>query len=145
MTKRRTILNAALFVLLIAGSFRPELLHLVLPPHRMPDVPGPVNGLDRRPLRLRNDGTPEDLRVFLAMTRIQIDRGRSVAVVFPPPFDGFSYAYWRSAYELAGRNVLLPVSDPATADYVAAWHTGWTNPAFAPVWSGFGGTVMKRR
>ena len=66
-------------------------------------------------------------------------------MVFPPPFDGFSYAYWRSAYELAGRDVVLPVYNPSIAEYVAVWHSGFSDPAFEPVWSGFGGTVMKRR
>lgn len=142
---RRSILPAALFVLLIAGSFRPPLLRLILPPHKMPDVAGPVDGIDRLPLRLRNDPTPEELRLFFAMTRLQVDRGRSVFFVLPPPYDGFSYAYWRAAYELDGRDVVLPVYNPATADYVAVWRTSWSDPQFQEIWSGFGGTVLKRK
>ncbi|HSP34212.1 MAG TPA: hypothetical protein VLU46_07855 [Thermoanaerobaculia bacterium] len=139
----RTVLNAALLALLIIGSFRPFLLRLVLPPHRMPNVAGPENGLDRKPLRLRSDGTPEELRLFLVSAALATPRGHSVAVVLPPPFDGWSYSYWRATYELAGRDVTLPGN--ADAEFVAAWHSDWSNPSYEPVWMGFGGAVFKRR
>lgn len=142
----RSILNAALLVFLIAGSFRPFLLRLVLPPHRMPDVAGPENGIDRRPLRLWNDATtPQDLLHFLQASHDLVPRGRSVSVVFSPPYDGFSFQYWRAAYELAGRDVIPPVYNPSIAEYIAVWHSDFSDPAFEPMWSGFGGTVWKRR
>ncbi len=147
MVTRRNIVAAVLFILLIAGAFRPELLRLLLPPHRMPYAEGPVSGLDRKPLRLRNDGTPDELRVFLNMARTQIRPGHTVSLVLAPPHDGFSYTYWRANYELSGRPVLMPpnVVDPATAEYVVAWQSEWSAPAFETVWAGFGGKVLKRR
>lgn len=140
------IVAVILFVLLIAGGFRFELLRLLIPPHRMPPVEGPHSGL-RQPLRLRNDRTPEQLRVFLTMARLQIPPGRTVSVVLPAPHDGFSYEYWRANYELSGRPVLLPPKEmhPANADYVAAWKSDWSNPLFDVVWRGSGGMVLKRR
>jgi len=128
----RTILNAALFAFLIASSFRPFLVRLVLPPHRMPDVPGPLGGVDRKPLRLKGDPTPPDLRDFLAKAHEHVPSGATVAVELPPPFQEFSYEYWRAVYELAGRTVTLPLPGySADAQYVVKWQPG-------------GGTVTKR-
>ena len=138
---------AALFVLLIAGAFRVELLRLLIPPHRMPHADGPISGLDRKPLRLRNDGTPDELRVFLSMARMQTRPGKTVSIVMPPPHSGFSYTYWRANYELSGRNVLLPPEHmhPAAADYVVVWGQEWQYPCFRVIWSGFGGAVLERQ
>jgi hypothetical protein len=144
---RRTLLAAALFALLIAGAFRPELLRLLIPPHRMPYAEGPLSGIDRSPLRLRNDGTPDELRVFLNMARMQTRPGKTVSLILAPPHNGFSYAYWRANYELTGRQVLLPPEHvhPAAADYVVVWRAEWSDPAFREVWRGFGGMVLEHR
>jgi hypothetical protein len=144
---RQTVRAALLLTLLLVGAIRPELIRLLVPPHRLPDIAGPLSGLDRRPLRLRGDGTPSELRSFLAMARAHIDRGRTVSVILPPPHEGFSYTYWRASYELSARRVLLPqpIAHPAAADFVAVWRTEWSWPGFREVWNGSGGRLLQRR
>jgi hypothetical protein len=143
----RTVAATALFVLLVGSGVRTVLLRFVVPPFAPAAAAGPVGGLDRKPLRLRRDSTPEELQVFLQRVRLQTRSGDQIAVIFPPPHTGFSYAYWRANYDLAGRRVLPPpdVMYVGSAEYVAAWHDGWSDPRFAPVWSGFGGTLFKHQ
>jgi hypothetical protein len=111
----------ALFILLFAGGFRPMLLRLPFSRASM-HQPGPESGLDRRPLREKEDPTSPELRAFLDRVRAQTHRGETIALVFAPPHDGWSYTYWRSHYALSGRNVQPPnIQD---ADVVAYWPAG---------------------
>ena len=113
MTAARERLVAwSLFALLIAGGFR-------FPISWLRHLPGPPNGLDRRPLRERDDPSPPQFRSFLEAARAQTPPGATVSIDFAAPYDGFSYAYWRASYVLAGRRVLLP--DDRSGEYVVSW------------------------
>jgi hypothetical protein len=111
-------------------------------------APGPVDGLDRKPLRYRADPGPPEIVRFVESVRRETPAGSRIALLFPPPFDGFSYAYWRSSYLLSGRTVLLPLSPPELdqADYVAVMGAPFADPRFQHVWSGGRGeTLWSRR
>ncbi len=113
MTEARERLVAwSLFALLIIGGFRFPLSWLR---HR----PGPPNGLDRRPLPERDDPSPPQFRAFLETARAQTAPGATVSIDFAAPYDGFSYAYWRANYVLAGRRVLLPGDQ--SGQFVVSW------------------------
>src|SRR5438105_3112262 len=107
-----------LFIILLIGGFRPMLLR-VLFSRRFLMRPGPASGLDRRPLRNWNDPTPLDLQAFLQTVRAESRRGETIALVFKPPYDGWSYTYWRANYALSGR--FVPFPGVADADVVAFW------------------------
>lgn len=96
-----------LFALLFIGGFRPMFLQLLVS-RRMLHRPGPVDGLDRRPLREKEDPTPRDLKVFLRGVRTQTHPGDTIALDFAPPYGGWGYMYWRASYVLSGRTILLP-------------------------------------
>lgn len=124
MTVRR-ILAAAFFAALAIASIKPELMDLPF--------------IDRRPLQramiIDPDGAwwpgyPAFLRDVAAATK----PGDTIALVVPGMQwdNGYSYAYYRASYFLAGREV-LPMITPedrwipanlARAKYVAAWRSG---------------------
>jgi hypothetical protein len=90
---------------------------------------------------------------FLEQVRARTKPGESVALVIPAMrWDGgYSYAYYRASYFLAGREV-LPLVDRddvpqpgnfARAKYVAAWRRD-VQPPMRVVWSGDGGTLLER-
>ena len=110
-----------LFIFLFIGGFRPMLLRLLVS-RRLLMRPGPANGLERRPLREWSDPTPADLQAFLQTVRGESRPGETVALVFGPPYDSFSYTYWRANYVLSGRTVRLP--GVVDADVIAYWPEG---------------------
>ena len=143
MTPRRERTVAlSLFALLLLGGYRPLFLKVLLAPHPSPQL-APQNGLDRRPLRLWSDPTPSELRQFLDLAAAQTRAGERVALLLPPPYDGFSYQYWQGSYRLAGRTVLLPPpqGDPAEADVVLCWHTTCEGAAMRVA----GGAIVRRK
>ncbi len=101
------IVAGILLVLLGAGGFRPMFLELLVS-RRMLHRPGPASGLDRRPLRERQDPSPPALIEFLQRLRETTRPGDTIALDFAPPNAGWGYAYWRANYLLAGRTVLPP-------------------------------------
>jgi len=117
----KRIVATALFALLFVGGFRPMFLRLIVS-RRSLHQPGPENGLDRRPLREREDPTSPDLRAFVDRVRSQTHPGDSIALVFAPPHDGWSYSYWRANYVLSGRTVKLP--GDTDANVIASWPPG---------------------
>jgi hypothetical protein len=137
-----------LLAALVLAGIRPSMLRLVLPGASSSVAPGPVDGLDRRPLRFRSDPGPAQVIRFIEGVRQETPAGARIALLFPPPFDGFSYAYWRSSYLLSSRSVLLPLSPPDLdqADYVAVMGVPFEDPRFQHVWSGGRGeTLWSRR
>src|SRR5438093_11633628 len=110
-----------LFALLIVGGFRPMLIRLLVSRSSL-HQPGPPDGLDRRPLREKEDPTSPQMREFLERVRSQTRPGDSVAPAFAPPHDGWSYSYWRANYLLSGRTVKLP--GDMDANVVVSWPTG---------------------
>lgn len=144
----RRVAAGLLFAAILAGGMRASMFRLLLPPHRPPSVDGNIAGIDRAPLRLKNDPTPPDLLKFLSEVRVQTRRGERVGLVFGWPHAGFSYTYWRSRYTLTGRNVLLPmdlVAPEEAPDVVAIWDTGWGDPRFELVWVGSHGAIARKK
>jgi hypothetical protein len=89
---------------------------------------------------------------FLEGVRAQTKTGDSVALIVPAmKWDyGYSYAYYRASYFLAGREVLplVRLDDAALpqnferAKYVAAWRRNVTDATRHVVWQGHGGTLL---
>ena len=94
----------------------------------------------------------EGYPLFLEGVRAHTKRGDSIALIVPPPRwdDGYSYAYYRASYFLAGREVLplidrddVPLRDNFNrAKYVAVWRRDVRGPRV--LWSGDGGTLLER-
>ena len=147
MTKRRRVVAGLLFAALVAAGVRGSILRLLVPPFRPPDVPGPVDGVDRRPLRFRNDPTPPELQRFLEQVRARTRAGEQIALVFGPGHDGFSYSFWRANYVLSGRRVMLPVAffAPVGADVIAIWNAPFGDPDYEVVWIEGHGALARRK
>lgn len=114
---------------------------------------------DRSDIRGRFDGLPDravpQYPRFLEQVRSTTPRGAEIAILVPMSGwdEGYSYAYYRASYFLAGRRV-LPVVSPndellrtslTRAEYIAAWSARVVAPEFKPVWSSDGGTLLVRR
>jgi hypothetical protein len=106
-----------------------------------------VDGVDRRPLRFRNDPTPPELQRFLEDVRGSTLRGERIAFAAGPGHDGFSYTYWRASYAWSGRTVLLPVSlvAPENADVIAIWNAQYDDPRYEMLWREGNGALARRR
>jgi hypothetical protein len=117
----KRIAALVLFILLFAGGFRPMFVRLLFSKASL-HQPGPESGLDRAPLRAREDPTSPELRAFLDRVRAQTKRREKISVVFAPPHDGWSYTYWRANYALSGRFVLYP--GDLSGDVIAYWPAG---------------------
>jgi hypothetical protein len=142
----RRIAAGALFLALLAGGIRASMLRLLFPPHRPPDVAGPIDGVDRKPLRFRNDPTDAELVRFLDVVRTQTKRGDRIGLLMSGRHAGFSYMFWRANYELPGRLVLPPMDmvAPEDADVVALWDAGWGDPRYELVWAEGKGAILRR-
>lgn len=147
MTRARRLAAGLIFVALVASGVRGSILRLLFPPHRPPDVAGPVDGVDRRPLRFRNDPTPLELQRFLEDVRGSTLRGERIAFAAGPGHDGFSYTYWRASYVWSGRTVLLPVSlvAPENADVIAIWNAQYDDPRYEVLWREGNGALARRK
>lgn len=143
MLRRRLALLA--FVAIVAASVDFPLLHRVF--FRYDQL--------RFDLRLTPDRGlwfPEYVR-FLSAVRSRTSKGDSIAIAVPALRweYGYSYAYYRGSYILAGREV-LPLITPADrflgqnlteATYVAAWQSRLrtTRPV---AWRGHGGVLFSK-
>ncbi|MGZ7080903.1 MAG: hypothetical protein ACXVJT_15930 [Thermoanaerobaculia bacterium] len=138
----RRVAAATLFAAIVVIGIEPTLLSL---PFR-----------DRRPMAAafatRADLLP-GYADFLADVRAHTRDGDSIAIIVPSRSweRGYSYAYYRASYLLAGR-VVLPLVDRndrvvtenmRAAHYVAAW--GVTPPAGDVVVKRNRGVLVKRR
>ena len=143
----RRVAAGALFAALLAGGIRVSMLRLLLPPFRPPNVAGPIDGVDRKPLRFRNDPSDGDLVRFFEVVRGQTKRGDRVGVLMSKQHAGFSYMFWRANYELPGRLVLPPMDllAPEDADVVALWDAGWGDPRYDLVWAEGKGAILRRK
>jgi hypothetical protein len=114
--------------------------------------------LDRTPIRAaltRNpDWRSQQFPRFLEGVRARTRNGDVIAVVVPAMKwdDGYSYAYYRASYFLAGRQVLpLVTSDDRphpenfqAAQYIAAFGTNLPQFHGMVVWAGDGGVLLRR-
>jgi len=113
---------------------------------------------DRRPLvryfaHLADRGWKQYLD-FLEGVRAHTAKGDSIAIMVPARHwdDGYSYAYYRASYMLAGRRV-IPLVTPddrivmgnlRQATYLAEWRHDLPVDQRI-VWSGAGGKLVRRR
>jgi hypothetical protein len=139
----RRVLSVLLLTGILVAGYRPMFLSFLV--GRIPKRPAPIDGIDRRPLRERADSTPPDLLQFLQSVRAQTNKRDTIGLVLPPPFDGFSYVYWRGSYVLAGRTVLLPPSARSVcgARFVATWENPFACDRQAVAWEGSGGRLLR--
>ena len=90
---------------------------------------------------------------FLQQVRAHTKDGDTIAVLVPALKwdDGYSYAYYRASYFLAGREVLpLITADDRShpenlraARYVAVWRRPANSGMGAMVWAGEGGVLLR--
>lgn len=144
----RRIAAGLLFAALFVTGFRISILRLLLPPHRPPDVSAAAGGVDRRPLRLGGDPIPADVLQFVHRIGAHTKPGEPIAVLFASPHEGFSYAYWRAGYVLAGRPMLGPmdlVAPQGQAEVIALWRSRYGDPRYDVVWMDRGSAILRRR
>lgn len=142
---RRT-LSVGLFAVLVATAVDPLLVAVLL--------------TDRAPLRQAMLMVPDAewypaYPRFLAAVRDHTRRGDTIAILVPAAgWDrGYSRAYYRASYLLAGREVLPVIAEddrPADrnlqrAAYVAAWHVTVDPAGRRPVFTAAGGTLLGPR
>jgi hypothetical protein len=140
---RRALILAALAAIVIT-RIEPQLLRF------------PFNNLAQLAPRFEHyaDQTWWEYAQFIRGVREQTRPGDTVAVLVPVLGweQGYSYAYYRASYFLAGREV-LPLVDPLSrrhpenlqrAQYVAVWRTASPPPFRTVVWSGHGGMLVRR-
>lgn len=114
--------------------------------------------LDRAPLNQafaeRADRLWPQFPRFIDGVRARTVNGDSVAIVVPTLNwdEGYSYAYYRASYLLAGREV-LPVSMDdhrlhpeafRAAKFVAVWGRPFPPSRYQVVWQGEGGVLLRR-
>lgn len=140
---RRTL---ALFAVLAIFALRIDQQILILPfMHRAPIAAAFAQRADRL--------WPQ-FPVFINAVRERTQDGDSIALI-TPTFDwdrGYSYAYYRASYLLAGREVLPLALDDGRlhpenfrrAKYVAVWGTTFPQGRATVVWQGDGGTLLRR-
>ena len=141
----RSALSVGCFAALVVASVR-------FPPLTLPFI-------DRRPIQQSMTISPDrggwwpDYPRFLEQVRAHTRRDQSIALLVPTMQweRGYSYAYYRASYFLAGRRVLPLVLEndrPAPenlnrAQYLAVWRR--PAPAGAQVvFAGYGGTLVSR-
>lgn len=93
-------------------------------------------------------------RPFLEEVRARVPEGSSVAIWVPYRqwYGGYSYAWHRAKYVLAGRDVvpLIDSGDRILSDnlkratFIAAWHGEPQLDGFKPVWRTREGTLARR-
>jgi hypothetical protein len=102
---------------------------------------------------LTPDGNWQQYPRFLQQVRAHTRNGDSVVIVVPilKWDDGYSYAYYRASYFLAGREVLpLVTADDRphpenlrAAHYIAGWHMTRQPGLGEVVWEGEGGVLLR--
>src|SRR5688572_11341448 len=125
----RLIIAWLLFLVVIATGFRWEWIPYLRHAGNPPREPGEIVGISRRPLRERTDPLPPDLGAALAEADRRLRFGETVGVAFGPPLQAYSYAFYRTVYELAPRRVLTPLGPDngsyrrnlRRANYVVTW------------------------
>lgn len=143
MKSARPVSALLLFVAIVVSSFEWAILR-----HAFED-----RGARAAELAIAADPNVE-LAAFLEGVRARTAPGESIALLLPPrPWDsGYSRAYFRASYLLAGREV-LPVISPAdrvlrenlqSATWVAAWRVRYDGRG-SSVWSGSSGTLVRQR
>jgi hypothetical protein len=136
----------ALIAVIVIVALRVELRYLQLP------------FLDRKPIaaavKVRPDRLWPEFPRFLEGVRAHTQNGDAIALIAPTLDweNGYSFAYYRASYFLAGREV-LPVADSEgrlhpenfrRAKYAAVWGREMPLGRATVVWRGHGGTLVRR-
>lgn len=147
MTERRPtlfdVVAGAALVMLAAGSLKPFYFQMLT--------------RDRAPARIALSrvafGKMPGYENFLEEVRARTAPGDTIALVVPmTEWNGYSWAYYRASYVLAGRRV-LPLLDPsnrahpenlAAAVYVAAWEAAPRDASLSVIWETPGGALLRR-
>jgi hypothetical protein len=139
----RRVLALLAAIVIVALRMEPQLVQLAF--------------VDRRPIsdyfRRRPDRLWPQFPRFLEGVRANTRDGDAVAIIVPTlEWDsGYSYAYYRASYLLAGREV-LPIADSnggrhpgnlRRARYLAVWGRP-AAPGATVVWRGEGGVLLRR-
>lgn len=139
----RRILGMAAVVVIVALSLDVRLIQILVA-----DREALHRYFTRRPDRL----WPEYPR-FLDGVRERTQNGDSIALIVPTTDweNGYSYAYYRGSYLLAGREV-LPISDSGggrhpenvrRARYLAVWGRSFPPGPYTVVWRGHRGALLR--
>ena len=84
------------------------------------------------------------LRTLLVETRARTNDGDTIAIFTPFSWEqGYEYAYARSLYTLAGRNVVL-AKDVAKAQWICAYGGAPQVPGFTVVWRSPNASILAR-
>lgn len=140
----RTLVAAAVLVLIVAGGYEPFYLQILT--------------ANRFALRLHYVELPyrklPGLRNLMTAVAEATSPGDRIAVAIPSqPPEGYAYGFNRSAYLLAGRQ-LVPLVDRdgrpldgnfAEADYLACWSCTMNAPGATMVLETKWGTLMRLR
>jgi hypothetical protein len=140
----RRVLALLTFITILGLRIEPQFLQLPF--------------LDRKPLSAHLTARPDRLWPrfprFLEAVRARTASGDSIALIAPTLDwnNGYSYAYYRASYFLAGREVLpLSMSDGSLhpenyhrATYVAVWGRELPPGHHTVVWRGEGGALLRR-
>jgi hypothetical protein len=140
----RKLLGGFLFAAIVMGGIDPRLV-----PVLFSDRTALAEALTRAP-DLQAPAYPQFLTEVARRTR----KGESIAILVPMRHwkGGYSYAYFRASYFLAGRTVVpLVDADDALhperlndAELVAVWQMAVPSGPYSPVWSGNGGVLLRR-
>jgi hypothetical protein len=140
----RRLAAVAVFALLFLGGIQPFFPKLLFRDNsalaeslaRMPDAQAP--------------GYPE----FLARVRAATKNGDAILIIVPMRHwdEGYSYAYYRASYFLAGRRTVPMVNaedallrdNIAKADYVASWRVSAQLPGLETAWKTDDGMLLRR-
>lgn len=138
------LIAAAAVVAMAVGTFKPFYLQALTP--RRESMRAVLSSVSFRKV--------PGFEAFLTEARSRTKRGDSIALLVPMrEWDGYSYAYYRASYVLAGREV-LPLLDPqnrvhaenlAAADYLLMWRTQARVPDFEVAWTSADGALLRKR
>lgn len=138
------VVAAAALLALAAGSFKPFYFQML------------TRDRDRARAALGRVafGKMPGYEKFLVGVRSRTEPGDTIALVVPmTEWSGYSWAYYRASYVLAGRTV-LPLMDASNrvhpenlsaAVYVAAWESHPRDASARVVWAEDGGALLRRQ
>jgi hypothetical protein len=145
--QRRRILAFLCLLAIIALRIEPQLLQLPFVSRQL------LSAILYRWPETQAPGDWARYPTFLQQVRERTKEGDKIAVIIPTMKwdDGYSYAYYRATYFLAGRDVLpLITADDRphmenfyAARYVIVWHRPLHPRMGEVVWQGEGGALLR--
>ena len=140
----RRVAAAVVFALLFLGGVQPYFVKLLFR-----DNNALAGSLAHAP-----DAQAPSYPEFLERVRGTTKDGDAILIIVPMRRwdDGYSYAYYRASYFLAGRRTVPIVNaedallrdNIAKADYVASWRVAARVPGFDTVWADDEGMLLRR-